>query len=239
MKTIGILGGMGPEASVRLCQQIIELTPAQYDQENLPFILHNLPQIPDRTKAIIENGENPIPKMLEGIQSLQSGGADFIIMPCNTAHYFIEELQDISNAKILSMIEETAKFVSSNYPDSEFIGLLATTGTVMSGIYQKIFRKYSINIKVPNARTQEDLVMDAIYGKNGIKAKHKEAPRKKLERASRELIEEGAQIIIGGCTEICLALDQKLVDFVIIDPSKIIALAAIKEATLPELEQVI
>ena len=110
--TIGILGGMGPEATNLLCQEIVNLTPAQKDQEHIPFIVINNPQIPDRTQALLYNGESPIPSMLKSAKTIESAGADFIILPCNTAHNFIPNIQSKINIPFINMIEETAKLVS-------------------------------------------------------------------------------------------------------------------------------
>jgi len=229
-KTIGILGGMGPEATNKLCEQILSLTPAEKDQDHIPVIVHNNPRIPDRTGAILYGGENPVPEMVRTAQQLEAIGADFLIMPCNTAHYFIEDIQKEINIPLLNMIDETVTFVQEHYPDTKKIGLLATTGTVKAGVYKQPFKKWEIDVIVPSDGIQNSLVMEAIYGEQGIKAKHKTKPRNLLEKAALQLIKKGADVIIAGCTEIPLVLKQQQLNFVILDPSRILAEAAVRVA---------
>ena len=229
-KIIGILGGMGPEATNKLCHDIVNQTPANKDQDHIPIIVFNNPKIPDRTESILYQGKNPLPELVATAIKLESAGAGFIIIPCNSAHYFINDIQTYVNIPILNMIEETVNFVKENYPEVKKVGLLATSGTVYSGLYSKEFKKVDIEVVVPTEKTQKEAVMEAIYGKKGIKAKYILAPRLILKEVAQQLRSKGAEIIIMGCTEIALALKQKRLGFVTIDPSKIIADIAIKKA---------
>src|SRR3989344_7801451 len=92
-KTIGIIGGVGPEATLDLYRWIIKLTPAKKDQDHIPTLIYSLPQIPDRTQALLYGGEDPLPYLVKAAKVLKRGGADFLIIPCNTAHAFIDQLQ--------------------------------------------------------------------------------------------------------------------------------------------------
>ncbi|GAH53208.1 unnamed protein product, partial [marine sediment metagenome] len=107
-KIIGILGGMGPEATVDLFHKIIKFTPAKKDQDHFRIIIDNNPKIPDRTAAILGKGEDPLPALQETARNLEKAGVDFIIIPCNTAHYFLPQIQKSVNIPVLNMIEETA-----------------------------------------------------------------------------------------------------------------------------------
>ncbi len=229
-KIIGILGGMGPEATSKLFQEIISITPASKDQEHLPIIIYNNPSIPDRTEAILYDGESPVPELVATAKILEKAGADFILMPCNAAHYFIDDIQKEISIPIINMLEETAKFINKNYSNAQSIGLLATSGTVESGIYNDVFDKFGLSIIVPDKNTQEGFVMRAVYGEKGIKAGYKSFPRNLLKKAANELIGKGADIIVAGCTEIAIVITQKLFDFVVVDPSKILAEIAYKKA---------
>ena len=225
--TIGILGGMGPEATQKLCHEIFTITPAKKDQDHIPVLVYNNPQIPDRTQAILYGGENPVPELVKTGMHLEAMGADFLIMPCNTAHFFIDDIQSKLGIPILNMVQETVEFIRKHYPDTKKIGLLATSGTVYSKVYEQPFRQHGIKLIRPDKITQENVVMQAIYGERGIKAKYKRAPQVALKNAAEGLIRRGAEIIIAGCTEIPLVLKQHQLDFVILDPSKILAEAAV------------
>ena len=220
--TIGILGGMGPEATSNAYHEIIASTPVTKDQEHIPVIIYSNPQIPDRTEGILYNGESPLPELIVTAKKLEHSGADFIIIPCNTSHFFIKELRASVNISVISMIEETLAFVKINYPDITKIGLLATTGTITTGIYKDIFSSANITVISPECKEQESLVMESIYGKKGIKSGEKKYPNKLLKKAVLNLQDKGAEPIIMGCTEIPLALKQEDVGCILLNPTKIL-----------------
>lgn len=229
--TIGIVGGMGPEATANLYAEIIRATPAKKDQEHVPVMIAGIPQVPDRTNAILYGGESPVSAILNSARKLEEIGADFLIMPCNTSHFFINEIRPFINVPFVSMIEETVSFVKNNYPDMKRIGLLATTGTVETGIYTDAFGKEGIDIITLDQFNQEGLVMEAIYGSKGIKSGRKNVPKIFLLKAVSKLLEKGAKAIILGCTEIPLVLKQKHTDCIIINPTKILAEKAVHLST--------
>mgnify|MGYP001212360708 CR=1 FL=1 len=224
---IGILGGMGPEATSNMYREIISSTYVTKDQEHIPVIIYSNPQIPDRTKGILYGGESPLPELLATAKKLEYSGADFIIIPCNTSHFFIKEVRASVNIPVISMIEETLAFVKNKYPDVKKVGLLATSGTVKTKIYHRAFNQEGIEVIAPENSEQETLVMGAIYDSEGIKAGYKKTSRKLLLKAALLLKERGAELIMMGCTEIPLALKQKYVDCVLIDPTPILAEKAV------------
>lgn len=228
MKTVGILGGMGPAATMQLANEIIRQTPARIDQDHIPMVIHNNTKIPDRTKAIKGECESPLPELKRSIDIL-SKEADFILMPCNTSHYFYDALQEYSPIPILHYIKETAIEIKKSYPDVKQVGLLATDGTVYTGLYQHFFLQVGIEVIIPQKQEQE-IVMQSIYAPDGIKAGFLQRPRAKLQAVAQLLISRGADLIIGGCTEIPLALKQEHVSFVVLDPTKIMAKVAISLA---------
>ncbi len=138
-KTIGILGGMGPEATADLFYRIVKATPVERDQDHPRTIVYSNSKVPDRTPAIVGEGESPLPEMLMAAKSLQGAGADFLIIPCNTAHYFIEDLRNELGIPVLHMIEMTARHAAREYPGARMVGLIATDGTLSSGIYERFF----------------------------------------------------------------------------------------------------
>ncbi|ADT83305.1 cysteate racemase [Thermococcus barophilus] len=223
-KIIGILGGMGPMATVELFKRIVLKTPAKRDQDHPRIIIYNNPKIPDRTAYILGKGENPLPELIDSAKKLESWGADFIIMPCNTAHFFADEIQRAINIPLINMIEETAEYVKQL--GIKRVGLLATTGTVVSGIYQRALEKKGIKVIIPNKEEQEN-VMRGIY--EGIKANKFEFGRELLLEIAKKL-EKESEGIIAGCTEVSVALKPEDLEVPLIDPMDVIAEKAVKLA---------
>ncbi len=203
-KLLGILGGMGPEAGLEFARILVEKTPARRDQDHIPFILLNYPRIPDRTDFIMGRGPDPVPLIVEGVGILQRAGATHIVIPCNTAHVFLERIKKASEVKIYDMIGAAAEFVKREYPSVKRLGLLATKGTLISGIYEKYFDGYEL--MAPEGEEQEKVHL-AIY--QGAKRSGMEDAVKPLIEVAENLIEQGAEGIILGCTEVEAALGRK------------------------------
>jgi len=223
--TIGILGGMGPEATIDLFTKIVRSTPVSRDQDHLRLIIDNNPSIPDRQKAILENGPSPAPMLIETAKNLAAAGADFIIMPCNTAHYWIEEIRRSVRIPVIDMIEETAKETARMHSSARKVGIMAATGTVQSGLYQKRFQNLSIKTISPTDQDQATL-MQAIYS---VKAGDLSVSSIAIEIGQR-LIQSGVQAIIAGCTEIPLILKTGDLPVPIIDATQVLATRAIEMA---------
>jgi aspartate racemase len=231
-KVIGILGGMGPEATVSLFRRIVEVTGATRDQDHIRIIIDNNPKIPDRTPAILGGGESPVPLMVSTARNLERAGADFIIIPCVSAHQFIDSLREAISIPILSIVDAVIAELEITSPALQVVGLLATTGTITGGHFQRGLEEVGYVVKVPVSADQEKLVMEAIYGDRGIKAGFLSAEnRSKLMEASRRLMEMGAQGIIGGCTEVPLVLSQEDLSVPFFDSLLILARESVKEAT--------
>lgn len=229
-KTIGIIGGIGSEATLDLYRWIIKLTPVTCDQDHIPTLIYSLPQIPDRTQALLYGGDNPLPLLIHTGQTLEQAGADFILIPCNTAHAYQSALQSHLAIPIISMIEQTARYVRDHVRASS-VGLLATTGTVRTRIYEDALRAAGIDVILPTDDEQERLVMEAVYGKCGVKAGFTTGlSTELLLDAGQRLIDRGAAALIMGCTEIPLALDRQSVSVPLINPTKVLAQAAVEIA---------
>jgi aspartate racemase len=226
-KIIGILGGMGPEATTDLFYKIIKLTPAGKDQDHLRVIIDNNPKIPDRTAAILGKGEDPLPALRETARNLEKAGADFIIIPCNTAHYFLPSIQESVKIPLLNIIEETAKETQKKIPSIKKVGLLASIGTYKTEIYSQHFKKFNIEVISPEEKDKEK-VMKVIYAvKTGDLS---EEIKKNITSIAQKLIDKGAEAVIAGCTEIPLILKEGDVSVPIIDPTQALAEAAIQKA---------
>jgi aspartate racemase len=226
-KIIGILGGMGPEATADLYMRIIRATPVKKDQEHIRVIIDSNSKIPDRTPAIVGTGKNPLPVMLETGRNLQRAGADFLIMPCNTAHYFHKELSEGLDIPVLHMINLSAQKAAEQYPNIRKAGLLASDGTIVSRLYHDSYGEKEIKILTPEPESQK-LVMDAIYAH--IKTGNLVDGEKLLRKVSEELIEEGAELILCGCTEVSIVLKDGDLTVPVLDPLQVLAEAAVRYA---------
>ena len=199
MKTLGIIGGLGPMASAYLLRLIIEMTDAKTDQEHLDVILFDRPQVPDRTAYILDRTKpSPLPSMRDTAQTLERLGAGVICAPCVTSHYFYKELQESVSVPFLHMVEETGRELLSM--GRKTVGILATTGTVSSGLFQTAFEKLGLTALVPSEQGQA-LVMAMIYEE--IKA-GKAVDPEKLRAVSQELFGRGCDSLVLGCTELSL-----------------------------------
>jgi aspartate racemase len=230
LKTIGILGGMGPEATAYFFSLIVRNTRVSRDQDHIPVVVCSLPQVPDRTEAILHGGPSPLPFFIRGVKTLRAAGADFAVIPCVTAHYFYPALAARSPLPVVNLLEETVREVRGRHPVMKRIGLIATTGTVRSRIFHDAFEAAGIEVLVPDAHAQAR-VMNAIYGRKGIKAGVTAgAPRKAILGVAADLIRGGAQGIVAGCTEVPLALGNDDLAVPLIEPMRIGVLACIRRA---------
>ena len=230
-KTIGILGGMGPEATVDCFDKIIKNTPATKDQDHLRVVIDSNPKVPDRTAAIIGDGESPVPVMVAGCHALQRAGADFIIIPCVSAHVFLADVRQQVELPVLSIFDAVAEAITRDHPEIKIVGLLGTTGTVSGGLFQKRLAQEDVTTLVPDDSVQLR-IMDAIYDVKSSRPSHTRSEiTAELVAAAESLISrkpEGAQGIIAGCTEVPLALKQKHLSVPYFDAVTILARAAIR-----------
>ena len=200
---IGVLGGMGPMATVDFLAKVIELTPASRDQDHLPLIVYSVPQVPDRTSAIIEAGESPLPAMIEGLRTLVRAGVECIAIPCNTAHHWYDDLARESSVPVLHMVDAAgAAMQRLGVPDGP-VGLLATAGTLAAGIYPARLVRHGYECVVPDDGDVETLVTPGI---GLVKAGRVAEAEELLRTAADNLLGRGARVVILACTEIPVAL---------------------------------
>jgi len=227
-KTLGILGGMGPEAGAILFKKVLQLTPARTDQEHLEILLHSNSAIPDRTDGILGLGPSAEPELARSVQLLERAGAGCIIIACVTAHHYLESLRAGSQTPILSVVEETVNFMDEHYSGLNSVGLLASTGAVQAGVFQQEFDRRSLNTNVLSEQAQEDLFNEAIYGEYGIKSGRGDKRNcEKMHKAAEILIEQGSEVIVGGCSEIPIVLGEKVANVSVIDTMGVLAAAAV------------
>ncbi|WP_417285540.1 amino acid racemase [Cobetia marina] len=222
---LGVLGGVGPAATVDFMRKVVGLTRAERDQDHLKMVVEQNPQIPDRTANLIGNGEDPSIPMLATCQRLEADGANAIAIPCNTAHAFAARIQPYINIPIVNMLDAVVEDIAARETPVSRVGLLATSGTVASRVYHDILEASRRETLVPDASHQA-CVMDAIYGQQGVKAGHTSGECSlMLEAAIEHLLAQGAEVVILGCTELPLielpkALRERVA---LLDPSEILA----------------
>ncbi|MCX6830398.1 MAG: amino acid racemase [candidate division Zixibacteria bacterium] len=207
-KFLGIIGGMGAEAGAALYQQIIKLTPVDVDQDHIETLVYSNTNIPDRTKGILKQGPSSYPLLREAAKLLDQNGVEIIILGCVTSHYFIEDLRKEVRCEILSAVEETIERIKQTTPDTRKVGVLATTGTIKTELFQSALRRAGLDPLVPPDNIQEKYVMEALYAPNGIKAGFQQPARDKMLLALNWLLLNGAEAVISGCSEFPLLFSQ-------------------------------
>ncbi|WP_169763847.1 aspartate/glutamate racemase family protein [Campylobacter mucosalis] len=200
MKTIGILGGMGPQATIDLYQKIVSLTPASSDQEHLHVVIDSYSQIEDRTKFIMGEGVSPLPKLLEAANRLKNAGCDAIIISCNTAHFFAPQIEEQTGVKILYISKIAVDAVQREYPNAKNVAVIATSGTKKGEVYDRILRERGLN-SVSFTNAQQEALMDCIY--KGVKAGKTD---EYVGLFNETIASIEADVYIAACTEIPLLL---------------------------------
>nr|WP_082708616.1 amino acid racemase [Marinobacterium profundum] len=200
--TIGILGGMGPLATVDFVKKIIDQTAASRDQDHLPLLIHSVPQIPDRTACLMDNRESPLAALTQGLNTLVAGGAGCIAIPCNTAHYWHPALAEASPVPILHIARACAEQLSAQGVTR--VGLMATDGTLKAGFYTQELAHYGIDL-IEHAAMLQQRIMEGIYC---VKSGALEQGAIILEDCLQRMLASGVERVILGCTEIPLALDS-------------------------------
>jgi aspartate racemase len=223
-RIIGILGGMGPEATADLYREITALTPAEKDQDHVRVLIYSNPKIPDRTRAVVDQGEDPLPQLIESAKLLERAGAGILAIPCNAAHHFVPGLQAHIGIPILNMVEETCREFCRRLPGARAVGLLAATGTIRSGIYRGAFATRSVSTIEPPLAEQDEVQSAILKVKAGC---HDSAIREVFQNAGGRLDSRGAAAVILGCTEIPLAFDPEAVGYLTLNPTRILAGAAL------------
>lgn len=216
-KILGILGGLGPQASASFYQLLIDKTKASKDQEHIDIILFSHASMPDRTESI-NSGSREIEKiLLDDLKKLEAFGADFITITCNTSHYFVDELKKQIKTPIISIVEETVEYLKVKGINK--VGLLATDGTVKSRIYTDKLEVAEIDVVIPDEEHQK-LVMDVIY--KYVKAGER-VPKDIFNKIEMFMKEKEVEGVILGCTELSVyGSEEHLSDFYV-NPQEILS----------------
>jgi aspartate racemase len=224
---IGILGGMGPEATIDLFREITRLTPARTDQDHLQVIIYSNPRIPDRTRAIFGEGEDPLPALVETARALERAGASLLAIPCNTAHHYLAGLRKQVSIPVIDMIDATCTHIRTEFPGARRPGLLATTGTIRSGLYHRACAPLGLEIVLP-AQPDQTRIQAAVTAVKAGRLDRETAAV--FEDAARSLAAQGADLVVMGCTEIPLVMDPASVRCPVVNPTAVLARTAIGQA---------
>lgn len=228
-KIAGIIGGMGPLSTIELLEKIFNYTPAKREQNHLRILVDNHPQIPDRTEFIIGKGISPLPMMTESARLLQTWGADFLAVACNTAHHFYADLRKSVSIQLLNMLELVADEVYRLVPEGETLAILTTSGARQAKLFETYLNGYKI--VYPDPKIQQSCLMDAVYGINGIKTRKLTVDNVgQILLAIENLMKFKPGVIIAGCTEIELALTGRNWDCPIVLPLDLLAREIVKTA---------
>lgn len=226
-KTLGIIGGMGPAATVDLYARIVEATDAATDGEHLHVLIDSNTAVPDRTAAILHGGADPTPELIRSARRLESAGAELLMLACNTSYYFYDRFAPAVSVPFLHMPRETAREASRRGYGR--IALLATDGTRQAGVYQQAFALAApeTELLLPSEEEQR-LVMELIY--DNVKAGRWALPAERLATMLRRLRERGAEAFVLGCTELPIAFRHYAFPVETLDPTTVLARAAVLAA---------
>ena len=216
----GVLGGMGPQATVDFLNAIIALTPAGGDQDHLRILIDNNPKVPDR-QAAMRGDDDGVQKALHAMaQGLERQGADFLVMPCNTAHAFLRETLASITVPFVSIIDVTVEAIKDAVPDAKRVGLLATDACIESENYQRAAAEAGLDVAVPAEDDQAEcmqLIRAVKAGDTGPEV------RKRMVALASMMTDDGVDAVIAGCTEIPLVLSQNAVSVPLLSSTDILA----------------
>ena len=222
---IGVLGGMGPAATADFYSKLVALTAAKRDQDHPTVVIWSDPTVPDRTLALLGEGPDPTDWLTRGARTLAEAGATVLAVPCNTAHAFLPGIADEVGLPLIHMIDEVARHLEG-VPQVRRVGLLATTGTVRAGLYQDWLGRAGVDVLVPDAELQDRAVMAAI---RAVKAGQVgPATTDLLAATAHALVDEGAEALVAGCTEVPLGLAAHRSPAPLIDPGVVLARAVLR-----------
>ena len=221
--TVGVLGGMGPDATVDFMSKVIAATPAGSDQEHVHMLVDHNPHVPDRTRAILGKGGEPGPVLAAMAKQLERSGADLLVMPCNTAHAYQGDIEAAVGIPFVSIINETVAACAGHGA----VGLLATRGCLVSGIYQAGLGAAGIDTIVHDDDQVSALATLIAAIKTGDCGPEVGAGMQQLAEA---LTARGAEAVIAGCTEIPLVLQQSMLDVPLVSSTDILAEATVAYA---------
>jgi len=234
-RVVGVLGGMGPDATVDFMAKVIALTPADKDQDHIHMLIDHNPTVPNRQTAILAGGEDPGPVLAQMAKRLEAAGADMLVIPCNTAYVFASSVKEAVDIPLISIIDVTIDAILQHDSSIRNVGILATDGCLQAGVYQDALQKRSLTPVLPDGDELAELM--ALI--NGIKAGDKSATiAAKMRDRANALVSRGAEAIVAGCTEIPLVMDASMLGVLLVSSTDALAAETVRRARLtkPHLE---
>lgn len=218
--TVGVMGGMGPEATVDFMSRVIALCSGEEDQDHIRMIVDNNPKVPNRQAAIFEGGVDPGPALAGMAMGLEAAGADFLVMACNSAHAFLEPVRRASRLPFVSIIDVTLNEIPQRLPQARRAGLLATDGLIAAGIYQDALEAAGLDPVLPADEDQKRLMALIRRIKAGDKSRE---VAEEMGTLAELLASAGADAVIAGCTEIPLVLNASVITVPVISSTDVLA----------------
>jgi len=231
----GVLGGMGPLATVDFMSNVISLNPIQTEKDHIHLIVDQNPHVPNR-QIKTSAQRNKISSLLaERAMKLEAAGADFLVMPCNTAHMFADAIKKVISIPFLNIVEETVAEISRYHSKKTTVGIMATSACLESMIYQEGLVNANRNFIIPNERIQKKCMQIIFSIKDGRDIK---SMQKEMKQVAEHLIAMGAEIIIAGCTEIPLVIRDNDISVPLISSTEVLALKTIEFASGKKLKRI-
>lgn len=225
---VGVLGGMGPEATVDFMSSVIRLTAAQKDQDHLRMIVDHNPGVPDR-QAAMHGDRSAVSRVLTDMAlGLEAAGAELLVMPCNTAHVFMDDVLPKLHVPFLHIVDETVRDISATSPGAKKVGVMATTVCVESNIYQRSLAAGGCQAVLPDGKEQQELMELIFRIKRGDKG---DDIRSRMRDIASGLVAGGAEVVVAGCTEIPLVLSAGDIDVPFISSTEVLARRTVAVAT--------
>jgi aspartate racemase len=218
-RVAGVIGGLGPEATLDFFAKVIRHTPASADQEHVQLIINNNPQVPNRNEAVAGTGPSAGPALAESAQALERAGTEFLVMVCNAAHAFEADIRAAVQIPFISIIAETVVATLALKLRLGTVGVLASSGCLDAELYQRAFAAHGLKVVVPVADSRERF-MQLLYQ---IKAGNKgEQVAKDMQELAALLISQGAEVIIAGCTEVPLVLSDTAISVPLVNSTDVL-----------------
>ena len=224
---VGVIGGLGPEATLDFFAKVLRATPAERDQDHLHLIINNNPKVPNRNEAVAGTGPSCGPELAKSARALGRAGADLLVMPCNTAHAFESDIRAAVQIPFMSLIDETVSATRAQHPQLRRVGILATSGCLQAGLYRDAFARFGVETLEPTGPALERF-MAALYD---IKRGRKEAARAVMLALAKDLVAEGAEALVSGCTEVPLVLSAEDFTVPLLESTDILAYAVVRVAS--------
>lgn len=226
---VGVLGGLGPAAGFYFCSRLTELTQASRDQDHLQIVMWSDPTVPDRTEALLHAGQSVVPKLYKGVNFIKESGAKFLVVPCNTAHVWVEDIALEVGIDILNIVDVNVNELTLRFPQGGSVAVMGTQATIKSGIYQESLEKAGLNFFELTSSQQSD-VMDAIYAVKSDCGMSRIEAGTIIQKVGSELEQEGVQAIVVACTELTLLLRYCAFDIPMVDSLEVLAKHTIDKA---------